>query len=169
MLGDEIPEPAERRAERVEVEQFEQQVAVISPAPPLEFRPVGSFGRHPLAEPLHGRIADDAALVERRTEHEPVQTAAPAQRDIDLPARRRRGGIDHGPVESKTLTLVDRNRPGRPQRDTARNRPSIRSEISFESGSITYFAFGPLGRFDRRSGRSRPGEALSTRFFCPKP
>ena len=163
MLGDEIPEPAERRAERVEVEQFEQQVAVISPAPPLEFRPVGSFGRHPLAEPLHGRIADDAALVERRTEHEPVQTAAPAQRDIDLPVRKRRGGIDHGPVESKTLTFVDRNRPGRPQRIL--HEPSFDPFGNlFRVGVDHVFRIRPLGRFDGDRDALAPGKHLDPIF-----
>ena len=60
-------------------------------------------------------VGNDGACLDGRRKHHSIEVFATTQRHIDLSWCEREVGIDDGPLEGQTLTLVDGDGPGQPQ------------------------------------------------------
>ena len=102
--------------ERVEVEELQQQVALVLLA---QQRQLGDALLRGLLlmgyVALHALVVDDGAGLYGRGQEEAFQRATAAQGDVDLSRGERLGSVDDDVVERQALALVDGDGPGQAQ------------------------------------------------------
>ena len=112
-----LRQPAKVFVDAIEVDEFENGLQLVVMAQLVDFF-LGGFllGKH-FNKLVDGEIVDQGVGADARFQHEAFQRGATAEGDIDLSVRKGLSRIDDDFVKSKTLALVDGDRPSQTQRD----------------------------------------------------
>ena len=113
MFGHDACHGVERRDDGSEVEQTVEHRHIISALHSAQHPSVGNVAARVTYKPVHSPVAYYGGTSERCAEHQSFECPATAESHVGLPVSERHGGVYHGMVERKSLTLVYGYRPSR--------------------------------------------------------
>ena len=115
-LHDDTPQVFLAIQDVLEVKQFHQQMAVVFVLQRRQLFNAALCGLLLVRYvAVHTLVADDGLRGNLRGQHHTLQRLATAQGHIHLPGGKRQAGIDDGPFEGQSLTLMDGDGPRQPQ------------------------------------------------------